>query len=90
MLVYTGRLKDIMTKILNTAKTTFKNVAKSMILKVLFKHYQTRINPTAFMSSRIFIYLIFQKMCLSLAFLLASLTAHSPKKDLVHQNLDKP
>ena len=81
-----------MTKILNTAKKTFKNVAKAMIVKVLFKHYQTipQRNPTAFMSSRIFIYLIFQKMCLSLAFLLASLTAHSPKKDLVHQNLDKP
>ena len=30
-----------MTKILNTAKTTFKNVAKAMIVKVLFKNYQT-------------------------------------------------
>ena len=79
-----------MTKILNTAKTTFKNVAKAMIVKVLFKHYQTRINPTAYKSSRIFIYLIFQKMCLLTAFLLASPAARSPKKDLVHQNLGKP
>ena len=79
-----------MTKILNTAKTTFKNVAKSMILKVLFKHYQTRINPTAYKSSRIFIYLIFQKICLSLAFLLASPAAHFPEKGLVRQNLGKP
>ena len=37
MLVYSGRLEDILTKILNTAKTTFKNVAKAMIVKVLFK-----------------------------------------------------
>ena len=78
-----------MTKILNTAKTTFKNVAKAMIVKVLFKYYQTRINPTAYKSSRIFIYLIFQKICLQTAFLLASPAARSPKKDLVHQNLGK-
>ena len=37
MLVYSGRLEDIMTKILNAAKTTFKNVAKAMIVKVLFQ-----------------------------------------------------
>ena len=79
-----------MTKILNTTKTTFKNVAKAMIVKVLFKYYQTRINPTAYKSSRIFIYLIFQKICLQTAFLLASPAARSPKKDLVHQNLGKP
>ena len=81
-----------MTKILNTAKTTFKNVAKAMIVKVLFKHYQTipQRNPTAYQSSRIFIYLIFQKICLQTAFLLASPAARSPKKDLVHQNLGKP
>ncbi|MGX4725567.1 hypothetical protein [Streptococcus oralis] len=41
MLVYSGRLEDIGIKILNTAKTTFKNVAKAMIVKVLFKNYQT-------------------------------------------------
>ena len=68
----------------------FENVANAMILKVLFKHYQTRINPTAFISSRIFIYLIFQKMCLLTAFLLASPAAHSPEKDSGHQNLGKP
>lgn len=79
-----------MTKILKTAKTTFKNVAKAMIVKVLFKHYQTRRNPTAFKSSRSFIYLIFQKICLLTAFLLASPVAHSPEKDLVRQNLGKP
>ena len=79
-----------MTKILNTAKTTFKNVAKAMIVKVLFKYYQTRINPTAYKSSRIFIYLIFQKMCLQTAFLLASPAAHFPEKDSGRQNLDKP
>ena len=37
MAVYSGRLEDILTKILNTAKTTFKNVAKAMIVKVLFQ-----------------------------------------------------
>jgi len=37
MAVYSGRLEDIMTKILKTAKTTFKNVANAMIVKVLFK-----------------------------------------------------
>ena len=90
MAVYSGRLEDIMTKILKTAKTTFKNVAKSMIVKVLFQHYQTRRNPTAYESSRIFIYLIFQKICLQTAFLLASPAVRSPGKDLVRQNLGKP
>ena len=92
MAVYSGRVEDISIKILNTAKTTFKNVANTMIVKVLFKHYQTRTqrNPTAFKSSRIFIYLIFQKICLLTAFLLASPVAHSPEKDLVRQSLDKP
>ena len=54
-----------------------------MIVKVLFKHYQTinQRNPTACESSRIFIYLIFQKTCLLTAFLLASPAAHSPEKD---------
>ena len=57
----------------------------------LMKDYQTIIrNPTAFISSRTFIYLIFQKIFLLPAFLLASLTAHSPGKDLVRQNLGKP
>ena len=79
-----------MTKIFNTTKTTFKNVAKAMIVKVLFKHYQTRINPTAYKSSRIFIYLIFQKICLLPAFLLAPPAVRSPGKDLVRQNLGKP
>ena len=37
MAVYSGRLEDIMTKILKTAKTTFKNIAKAMIVKVLFQ-----------------------------------------------------
>ncbi|KXT85643.1 hypothetical protein STRDD11_00281 [Streptococcus sp. DD11] len=37
MAVYSGCLKNIMTKILKTAKTTFKNVAKAMIVKVLFQ-----------------------------------------------------
>lgn len=92
MSIYSGRLEDIRIKILNTAKTTLKNVAKAMIVKVLFKHYQTRTqrNPTAYKSSRIFIYLIFQKICLLTAFLLASQVAHFPEKDLVRQNLDKP
>ena len=90
MAVYYGRLEDISIKLLKTAKTTFKNVAKAMIVKVLFQHYQTRRNPTAYKSSRIFIYLIFQKICLQTAFLLASPAAHSPEKDLVRQNLDKP
>ena len=63
-----------------------------MIVKVLFQHYQTRTqrNPTAFKSSRIFIYLIFQKIFLLPAFLLASPAAHSPEKDLARQNLGKP
>ena len=79
-----------MTNIFNTAKTTFNNVAKAMIVKVLFQHYHTRINPTAYKSGRIFIYLILQKICLQTAFLLASPAARSPEKDLVRQNLDKP
>ena len=37
MPIYYDRLKDISIKILNTAKTTFKNVAKAMIVKVLFQ-----------------------------------------------------
>lgn len=37
MAVYSGRLEDISIKILSTAKTTFKNVAKAMIVKVLFQ-----------------------------------------------------
>lgn len=37
MSVYPGRLEDISIKILSTAKTTFKNVAKAMIVKVLFQ-----------------------------------------------------
>ncbi len=90
MLVYSGRLEDIRIKILNTAKTTFKNVANAMIVKVLFQHYQTRRNPTAYESSRIFIYLIFQKIFLLPAFLLASSAAHFPEKNLVHQILGKP
>ena len=90
MLVYYGRLEDISIKLLKTAKTTFKNVANAMIVKVLFQHYHTRRNPTAYKSSRIFIYLIFQKICLLTAFLLASQADHSPEKDLVRQNLDKP
>ena len=90
MLVYYGRLEDISIKLLKTAKTTFKNVANAMIVKVLFQHYHTRRNPTAYKSSRIFIYLIFQKICLQTAFLLASQVAHFPEKDLVRQNLDKP
>ena len=90
MLVYSGRLEDIRIKILNTAKTTFKNVANAMIVKVLFQHYHTRRNPTAYKSSRIFIYLIFQKIFLLPAFLLASPAVHSLKKDTVRQNLDKP
>ena len=58
----------------------------------LMKDYQTitQRNPTAYKSSRIFIYLIFQKICLLTAFLLASPVAHSPEKDLVRQSLDKP
>ena len=90
MAIYYGRLEDISIKLLKTAKITFKNVAKAMIVKVLFQHYHTRINPTAYKSSRIFIYLIFQKICLLTAFLLASPVAHSPEKDLVRQSLDKP
>ena len=90
MAVYYGRLEDISIKLLKTAKITFKNVAKAMIVKVLFQHYHTRINPTAYKSSRIFIYLIFQKICLQTAFLLDSQAAHSPEKNLVRQNLDKP
>ena len=90
MAVYYGRLEDISIKLLKTAKTTFKNVAKAMIVKVLFQHYHTRINPTAFIRSRIFLYLIFQKICLLTAFLLASQAAQSPEKDLVRQNLGKP
>ena len=82
MAVYYGRLEDISIKLLKTAKTTFKNVAKAMIVKVLFQHYHTRINPTAYKSSRIFIYLIFQKICLQTAFLLASQAAHFPEKRL--------
>ena len=79
-----------MTNTLNTAKATFKNVANTMIVKVLFKHYQTRRNPTAYKSGRIFIYLIFQKIFLQTAFLLASPAAHFPEKGLVRQNLGKP
>ena len=90
MAIYYGRLEDISIKLLKTAKITFKNVAKAMIVKVLFQHYHTRINPTAYKSSRIFIYLIFQKICLLTAFLLTSQVAHFPEKDLVRQNLDKP
>ena len=46
MLVYYGRLEDIITKILKTAKTTFKNVAKAMIVKVLFQLiFQSSITP---------------------------------------------
>ena len=58
----------------------------------LMKDYQTisQRNPTAYKSSRIFIYLIFQKICLLTAFLLSSQAAHFPEKDLVRQNLDKP
>ncbi|MBZ2151608.1 hypothetical protein K1I86_02690 [Streptococcus cristatus] len=37
MAIYYGRIEGISTKLLNTAKTTFKNVAKAMIVKVLFK-----------------------------------------------------
>ena len=56
------------------------------------KDYQTisQRNPTAYQSSRIFIYLTFQKICLSLAFLLASQAAHPLEKDSGRQNLDKP
>lgn len=90
MAVYYGRLEDISIKLLKTAKITFKNVAKAMIVKVLFQHYHTRINPTAYKSSRTFIYLIFQKICLQTAFLLASPAARSPEKDLARQNLGKP
>ena len=90
MAVYYGRLEDISIKLLKTAKTTFKNVANAMIVKVLFQHYHTRRNPTAYKSSRIFIYLIFQKICLQTAFLLASPAVRSPEKDLVRQNLGKP
>ena len=58
----------------------------------LLKDYQTitQRNPTAYQSNRIFIYLIFQKICLQTAFLLDSQAAHSPEKNLVRQNLDKP
>ena len=58
----------------------------------LMKDYQTisQRNPTAYKSSRIFIYLIFQKICLLTAFLLTSPAAHFPEKDLVHQILGKP
>ena len=90
MAIYSGRVEGISTNTLNTAKTTFKNVSKAMIVKVLFQHYHTRRNPTAYKSSRIFIYLIFQKICLLTAFLLASQATHFPEKDLVRQNLDKP
>ena len=37
MAVYYGRLEDISIKLLKTAKTTFKNVAQAMIVKVLFQ-----------------------------------------------------
>ena len=37
MAVYYGRLEDISIKLLKTARTTFKNVAKAMIVKVLFQ-----------------------------------------------------
>ena len=69
-----------------------KNTAGLIALYSLMKDYQTKIqrNPTAYKSSRIFIYLIFQKICLQTAFLLASPAARSPEKDLVHQNLGKP
>ena len=90
MLVYYGRLEDISIKLLKTAKTTFKNVANAMIVKVLFQHYHTRRNPTAYKSSRIFIYLIFQKICLLTAFLLTSPVAHPLEKDSGRQNLGKP
>ena len=58
----------------------------------IMKDYQTitQSNPIAYKSSRIFIYLIFQKICLLTAFLLASQAAHFPEKDLVRQNLGKP
>ena len=68
----------------------YTNVANAMIVKALFQHYHTRRNPTAYKSSRIFIYLIFQKICLLTAFLLTSPAAHFPEKDLVRQNLGKP
>lgn len=90
MAVYYGRLEDISIKLLKTAKTTFKNVPNAMIVKVLFQHYQTRRNPTAYESSRIFIYLIFQKICLLTAFLLTSPVAHPLEKDSGRQNLGKP
>ena len=90
MAVYYGRLEDISIKLLKTAKTTFKNVPKAMIVKVLFQHYHTRRNPTAYKSSRIFIYLIFQKICLLTAFLLTSPVAHPLEKDSGRQNLGKP
>ena len=90
MSVYYGRLEDISIKLLKTAKTTFKNVPNAMIVKVLFQHYQTRRNPTAYESSRIFIYLIFQKICLLTAFLLTSPVAHPLEKDSGRQNLGKP
>ena len=37
MVIYYGRIEGVSTKLLNTAKTTFKNVAKAMIVKVLFQ-----------------------------------------------------
>ena len=37
MAIYYGRLEDISIKLLKTAKITFKNVAKAMIVKVLFQ-----------------------------------------------------
>ena len=37
MLVYSGRVEGISTNTLNTVKTIFKNVAKIMIVKVLFQ-----------------------------------------------------
>ncbi|WP_206283157.1 hypothetical protein [Streptococcus sp. WB01_FAA12] len=37
MSIYSGRVEGISTNTLNTAKTTFKNVAKAMIVKVLFQ-----------------------------------------------------
>lgn len=37
MSIYSDRVEDISIKILKTAKATFKNVAKAMIVKVLFQ-----------------------------------------------------
>ena len=67
----------------------YTNVANAIIVKVLFQHYHTRRNPTAYKSSRIFIS-NFQKICLLTAFLLTSPVAHPLEKDSGRQNLGKP